>query len=76
MGREIAELGRLPERPAGMRLVPTGQTVADAWEQAPDDAARREILMSYGVRVVVNPRGARERLVITARSPFDLELAA
>lgn len=31
MGREIAELKKLPERPAGMRMVPTGKTVADEW---------------------------------------------
>jgi DNA invertase Pin-like site-specific DNA recombinase len=61
LGREIRELRALPERPAGMRMVPTGQTVADQWAKAPDDAARRELLHGYEVRVMLWPRGAEQR---------------
>ncbi|MEC3996773.1 recombinase family protein [Actinacidiphila sp. DG2A-62] len=72
MGREIADLRSLPDRPSGMRMIPTGQTIADQWEQAHDDAARREILTSYGVRVLIYPRGAAERFVITAQDLLNL----
>ncbi|MER6011041.1 recombinase family protein [Streptomyces bluensis] len=65
MGREIAELKKLPERPAGMRMVPTGKTVADEWHAAKDDAARRELMTSFNVRIEVFPRGAAERVRIT-----------
>ena len=41
MGREIADLRALPDRPAGMRSVPTGRTIRDEWLNATDDATRR-----------------------------------
>ena len=65
LGEEISELRALPERPAGMRLVPTGVSIARTWTQAPDDAARRELLNEFGVRVVLHPRRAAQRIVIT-----------
>jgi site-specific DNA recombinase len=65
--QEIAELKKLPERPSAMRLMPTGQTVAEAWQEAPDDAARREMLAEYNVHVVLFPRSVKNRVVITGR---------
>ncbi|MCX5050989.1 recombinase family protein [Streptomyces sp. NBC_00474] len=65
MGREIAEFKKLPERPAGMRMVPTGKTVADEWNAAKDDAARRELLSGFNVRVTLFPTNAEERVRIT-----------
>jgi site-specific DNA recombinase len=76
IGREIKELQALPERPASMRMVPTGKTVAQAWEEAPDDAARRELLASYDVRFVLYPDSAGERLKITGVDLFDMALVA
>lgn len=63
MGAEIAALTELPDRPAAMRWVLTGQTVADQWREAPDDAARREILFDYEIRVVLFPAGGRRKRV-------------
>jgi hypothetical protein len=37
----------------------------------PDDAARREILNGYEVRVVLHPKGAAERYSITGVSLFE-----
>ena len=65
MGREIKELKALPDRPAGMRIVPTGKTIADEWATAPDDAARREILTQFDVRVTLAPRNVSRRVQIT-----------
>ncbi|MFE4825656.1 recombinase family protein [Streptomyces sp. NPDC056672] len=70
MGREISELKTLPERPAGMRMVPTGKTVADEWHAAADDSARREMLAAFEVRVILHPRSAQQRIEVTARNPF------
>jgi hypothetical protein len=55
MSNEIDQLSALPDRPASMRWVPTGQRVADQWHAAADDAERREILATYGIKVVVYP---------------------
>lgn len=61
MSAEIDELAALPERPPSMNLVPTGQRVADQWQAAADDAERREILASYGIKVVLYPNdGTRD----------------
>lgn len=61
MGAEIDRLKALPDRPAGMEWVPTGERVADQWAAATDDAARREILNTYGIRVVLYPNdGTRD----------------
>ncbi|MFI6288505.1 recombinase family protein [Streptomyces sp. NPDC051018] len=73
MGREIGELRALPERPAAMRLMPTGRTVADKWV-ASDEAGRRLMLAEFSVRVVLLPEGAAERLVITSANPFTTPL--
>ncbi|WP_329309684.1 recombinase family protein [Streptomyces sp. NBC_01262] len=66
MGREIAELRELPERPAAMRMMPTGQTIADRWHAAKDDAERREMLNEYAVKITLYPKGAAERITISA----------
>ncbi len=74
LGQEIEELAAMPERAPGMRMVPTGVTIAEAWEQAADDAARREILNRYNVRVVLHPRRKGEkasRCEITGMTPHD-----
>ncbi|MFG2370405.1 recombinase family protein [Streptomyces sp. NPDC048504] len=65
MGREIGELKKMPERPPGMRMIPTGKTVADEWNAAHDDAARRELLNGFDVRVTVFSTRAEERVQIT-----------
>jgi hypothetical protein len=66
LGEELNELRALPSRPAGMRTVPTGRSVADDWHSAADDAARREMLDAFDVRVVLHPTGAAQRVAITA----------
>ncbi|MGW2548091.1 recombinase family protein, partial [Kitasatospora sp. NPDC001574] len=66
LGAEIQELKAMPERPAGMRMMPTGRTVRQEWTAAPDDAARREMLNEFGVRVVLFPTEAPQRYAITA----------
>ncbi|MDB5911080.1 MAG: hypothetical protein JWP34_5197, partial [Massilia sp.] len=73
MGAEISELRRLPDRPAGMRSVPTGETIEDAWNAAPDEAARREMLGEFDVRVTLFPRGAEHRVRITGMDPGGVE---
>jgi hypothetical protein len=65
IGAEIKRLQALPERPAAMRNVPTGKTVAQAWAEAPDDAARRELLASYGVTFKLYPASRKQRIEIT-----------
>ncbi|MGW8327300.1 recombinase family protein [Streptomyces sp. NPDC055897] len=72
LGREINELKKQPDRPAGWVSIPTGKTVADEWHAATDDAERREMLEAHGVRVVVNSvASGRERVVITAEVAHD-----
>ena len=56
LGEEIATLKALPERKPGMRLVPTGRTIAQEWDAA-DNARRREMLAEFEVRVVLHPTG-------------------
>lgn len=55
MGAEIDHLASLPERPASIRWVRTGNLVADQWNRAADDAERREILATYGIKVLLYP---------------------
>lgn len=69
MTRDIEELMRLPERRAGMRWMPLGRTIADDWRAAPDDAARREILNEYDVRVTLHPRGSKHRVRMIGLDP-------
>ncbi|MBD0736157.1 recombinase family protein [Streptomyces sp. CBMA29] len=76
IGKELKDLRALPDRPAGMRMVPTGKTVAQAWAEAPDDAARRELLATYDVRFTLFPQGAKERLTITGMDMYAVALAA
>ncbi len=72
---EIAALKALPERKPGMRMVPTGRTIAQEWETA-DDARRREMLAEFEVRVVLHPREHEPRVAITGMeiSPDGLGL--
>jgi len=64
LGEEIAALKALPERKPGMRLVPTGRTIAQEWDAA-DNARRREMLAEFEVRVVLHPTGHTPRVAIT-----------
>ena len=64
LGDEIAALKALPERKPGMRMVPTGRTIAQEWDKA-DDARRREMLAEFEVRVVLHPLGHDPRVAIT-----------
>jgi hypothetical protein len=47
-----------------MRMVPTGRTMAQEWEER-DNARRREMLAEFEVRVVLHPRGHDPRVAIT-----------
>jgi DNA invertase Pin-like site-specific DNA recombinase len=64
IGDEIAELRALPERKPGMRMVPTGKTIAQEWAAA-DTTRRREMLAEFEVRVVLHPTGHQPRVAIT-----------
>jgi hypothetical protein len=64
LGQEIKALKALPERKPGMRMVPTGRTIAQDWEAA-DNARRREMLAEFDVRVVLHPTGRDPRVAIT-----------
>ncbi|WP_260335518.1 MULTISPECIES: recombinase family protein [Streptomyces] len=72
MGKEIADLRKLPERPAGVRMIPTGRTIEDEWRSAKDDAARRELLREFGVKVKLNSRQAKERVIIEGTNVYEL----
>ena len=74
LGEEITALKALPERKPGMRLVPTGRTIAQEWDAA-DNARRREMLAEFEVRVVLHPTGHDPRVAITGMeiSPDGLE---
>ena len=63
LGEEIAALKALPERKPGMRMVPTGRTIAQEWEAA-DNARRREMLAEFEVRVVLHPTGHDPRVAV------------
>ena len=63
LGEEITALRALPERKPGMRLVPTGRTIAQEWDAA-DNARRREMLAEFEVRVVLHPTGHEPRVAI------------
>ena len=73
-GEEITALTALPERKPGMRLVPTGLTIAQEWDAA-DNARRREMLAEFEVRVVLHPMGHEPRVAVTGMeiSPGGLE---
>jgi site-specific DNA recombinase len=64
LGEEITALKALPERKPGMRMVPTGRTIAQEWDAA-DNARRREMLAEFEVRVVLHPTGHDPRVAIT-----------
>ncbi|WP_236047230.1 recombinase family protein [Streptacidiphilus fuscans] len=72
LGKEITELRSQPERAPGMRMVPTGKTIAQAWADAEDDAVRREMLNEYDVRVVLHPVGAKRRYSVTGVRLMDV----
>ena len=64
LGEEITALKALPERKPGMRMVPTGRTIAEEWDAA-DNVRRREMLAEFEVRVVLHPTGHEPRVAIT-----------
>ena len=64
LGEEITALRALPERKPGMRMVPTGRTIAQEWDAA-DNARRREMLAEFEVRVVLHPTGHDPRVAVT-----------
>ena len=64
LGEEIAALKALPERKPGMRMVPTGRTIAQEWDAA-DNVRRREMLAEFEVRVVLHPTGHDPRVAVT-----------
>jgi site-specific DNA recombinase len=64
LGEEITALKVLPERKPGMRLVPTGRTIAQEWDAA-DNARRREMLAEFEVRAVLYPTEHDPRVAIT-----------
>ncbi|MEV6420568.1 recombinase family protein [Streptomyces sp. NPDC051662] len=70
MSDEIRELKKLPEHAPSMQLMPTGKTVADEWNAARDDAARRELLAKFDVRVTLWPSDSRQRITITSLNPY------
>ena len=74
LGEEIMALKALPERKPGMRLVPTGRTIAQEWDAA-DNARRREMLAEFEIRVVLHPTGHEPRVAVTGMeiSPDGLE---
>lgn len=75
LGEEIAALKALPERKPGMRMVPTGRTIAEEWDKA-DAVRRREMLAEFEVRVVLHPSGHDPRVAITGMEiPGGYELA-
>ncbi|MGP4112690.1 hypothetical protein ACTWP5_17485 [Streptomyces sp. 4N509B] len=63
LSRELRELENEPQRPPGMVLRPTGETVEARWRKSPDVQARKEILMDFGVRVTVFPASSPVRWV-------------
>jgi hypothetical protein len=79
LGEEITALkALLPfERKPGIRTVGTGRTIAQEWEKAKaDDARRREMLTEFEVRVVLHPLGHAPRVAITGmEAPEGYELA-
>ena len=74
LGEEITALKALPERKAGMRMVATGQTIAQEWGKA-DDARRREMLAEFEVRVVLHPTGHEPRVAVTGMEISVSEVA-
>ncbi|MEU6715471.1 hypothetical protein ABZ897_28745 [Nonomuraea sp. NPDC046802] len=64
LGEEITALKALPERKPGMRMVPTGRTIAQEWN-AGDSVKRREMLAEFEVRVVLHPTGHEPRVAMT-----------
>ncbi|WP_405671830.1 recombinase family protein [Streptomyces sp. NBC_01530] len=72
MGDEITELKKFPERPAGVRMIPTGRTVADDWRSAKDDAARRELLNEFEVKVTLFSSRVDERIKIEGVNAYEI----
>jgi site-specific DNA recombinase len=76
LGEGIVALRALPERKPGMRMVPTGRTIAQEWDAA-DNARRREMLAEFEVRVVLHRTWHEPRVAITGMEicPDGFELA-
>lgn len=61
MTAEMTALRNEPVRAPGMVKIPTGRTIEDEWNKAPDDAARRELLEEFRIMVTVWPEGSPRR---------------
>ncbi|MFD7629274.1 hypothetical protein ACFV7Q_25150 [Streptomyces sp. NPDC059851] len=59
--------------PGGMRWVSVGRTVERDWLSAPDDVARREILMEFDVRMELHPGQAKRRFRLPGLNPEQQE---
>lgn len=76
---ELKAVEQMPDEPGRMVWTLTGKTLADRWHQAPDNAARRELLTIAGIRVLIFParhRPIAERCTITALDPETFQDAA
>ena len=69
LSNEAEQLEAMPQRPASMYHRPTGVTVADLWNAATSNRERRELLLSYYLRVEVFPTTAPTRYTITTLDP-------
>ncbi|MGW7542216.1 recombinase family protein [Streptomyces sp. NPDC054770] len=72
MGEKLSDLKKRKETPGRMTFVPTGETVADKWGKAKDDAERREILHEFEVHVKLFPGRSNDRVKITGRNVYEL----
>lgn len=57
----LDELQATPVEPERWEWVPTGKTVAQMWEDADDVPSRRLLLLSLGIRAVVQPANGRRK---------------
>jgi hypothetical protein len=71
----IAALEKLPQRAAGYKRVPTGQTFAQVWAEA-DSLERRRIMTEAGFQIRARRESSRGKSgTLTAWLRFDGELA-
>ena len=67
LSEEAERLEAMPQRPASAYWTPTKHTVADLWHAAKSNRERRELLLSYSMRVEVFPMTAPTRYTITTQ---------
>lgn len=70
LGTEINQLRTKKERPPMVRLVPTGKTVRQKWDETQHLSEKRELLSEFGVGVILYDRSATPRLKISAENPY------